>query len=181
MNKEIVWHGRGGQGVVVAASIFGTALAIYEDKYALSIPSFGGQRRDAPLIAVTRVSDEPIRRRDRQADPDYIVVLDDSLISEALKGLNHDKPRHIIVNSRKSATDLGLTGPHSSTIVDAAEIAKKVIGGLITNTVIVGVFAAASGLASLESVKKAIADVMPAEIAQKNIAAAEAGFNTVRS
>jgi len=108
MKKEIIWHGRGGQGVVVASSIFGTALAIYEGKYALSIPSFGVQRRDAPLIAVTRVSDAPIRRRDRQADPDYIIVLDDSLVSEAIKDLTNAKPRQVIVNSKKSAAELGL-------------------------------------------------------------------------
>ena len=179
--KEIVWHGRGGQGVVVASSIFGTALAIYGGKYALSIPSFGGQRRDAPLIAVTRVSEEPIRRRDRQADPDYIVILDDSLVSEVLKGLSPDKPRHIIVNSKRSAADLGLASRDSATIVDAAEIASKVLKSPITNTVMVGVFAAASGLASLDSLKKAITDVMPPEISQKNIAAAEAGFTEARS
>ena len=82
--EEIIWHGRGGQGIVLASSILGTALAIYEAKYAMSIPSFGAERRGAPLIAITRVSETPIRRRSLAADPDYIVILDDSLVATAL-------------------------------------------------------------------------------------------------
>lgn len=176
---EIVWHGRGGQGVVVASSILGTAIAIYEGKLAMSIPGFGGQRRDAPVIAVTRVSDIPIRRRDLKADPDYIVVFDDSLISVAVSGLKPDKPRHVVINSTKSAQELNLAGWEKLTIVDATSIAMNVIGSPIVNTVMLGVFAAATGLARLDSVKKAIADVVPAEIREKNIAGAEAGFEAV--
>lgn len=178
--KEIVWHGRGGQGVVVASSIFGTALVIHEGKYALSIPSFGGQRRDAPLIAVTRFGEEPIRRRDSQADPDYIVILDDSLVSVAIAGLKDNKSRHIVVNSWKSAADLGIALTATLTVVDATAIALKVLCRPITNTVIVGALAAAAGLAKIDSVTKAIADVLPREIAERNIAAAEAGFKAVR-
>ena len=177
---EVIWHGRGGQGVVVASSILGTALAIYEGKYAMSIPSFGGQRRGAPLIALTRISETPIRKRHLKADPDYIVILDDSLVSIAIAYLGSEKPRHIIVNSKKSAVELDLAKWHRLNIVDAEEIALEVIGTPITNTVMVGVLAAATGLVQLDSVKKAIADVVTPEIAEGNIAAAEAGFKGVR-
>lgn len=176
---EIIWHGRGGQGVVVASSILGTAIAIYEGRLALSIPGFGGQRRDAPVIAVTRISDSPIRRRDLKADPDYIVVFDDSLISVAVSGLKANKPRHLIVNSTKSAAELNLSQWKTLTIVDAATIATQVIGNPIVNTVMLGVLAAATGLATFDSVKKAIADVVPAEIREKNITGAAAGFKAV--
>jgi len=174
--QEIIWHGRGGQGVVVASSILGTALAIYEGKYAISIPSFGGQRRDAPVIAVTRVAETQIRRRDLKADPDYVVILDDSLTSLAVNGLNRDKTRHIIINSRKSATDLNLAQWQPLTIVDATAIAQEVVSSPMVNTVMVGVLAAATKLARLDSVKKAIADVVAPEIRERNIAGAEAGF-----
>ncbi|MFC1992389.1 2-oxoacid:acceptor oxidoreductase family protein [Chloroflexota bacterium] len=178
--QEVLWHGRGGQGVVIASSILGTALTIYEGKYAQSIPSFGGQRRDAPLTALTRVSESPIRRRDKNNDPDYIVILDDTLTSTAVASLNHDKPRHIIVNSKKSADELGLAEWQPLTIVDAAAIALDVIGRPITNTTMVGVVAAATGLAQLDSAKKAVADVIPPEIAAKNVAAAEEGYNNIK-
>lgn len=177
--REVIWHGRGGQGVVVASSILGTALAIYEGKYALSIPSFGGQRRDAPLIAITRVSGTPIRRRHLKADPDYIVILDDSLTATALAGCRHEKPRHIIVNSKKSAVDLNLTDWELVTIVDAEAIAQEVLGRPITNTVMVGVLAAVTELVRLDSAKKAIADVVAPELVERNIAAAEAGFKAM--
>lgn len=178
---EVIWHGRGGQGVVVASSILGTAMALYEGKQALSIPGFGGQRRDAPVIAVTRISGTPIRRRDLKPDPDYIVVLDDSLTSVAVNGLALDKPRHIIINSTKTAQELSLEKWLKLTIVDATSIAAQVVGSPIVNTVMLGVFAAATGLAQLDSVKKAIADVVAPEIREKNIAGAEAGFKAVQS
>ena len=177
---EVIWHGRGGQGVVVASSILGTALAIYEGKYALSIPSFGGQRRGTPLIALTRISEIPIRKRHLKADPDYIVILDDSLISIAVTNLGNEKPRHIVVNSKKSAVDLELTKWQPLTIVDAEAIALEVIERPITNTVMVGVFAAATDLVQLESLRKAVADVVASEIAERNIAAVEAGFRGIR-
>lgn len=177
---EVIWHGRGGQGVVVASSILGVALAIYEGKYALSIPNFGGQRRGAPLIALTRISETPIRKRHLKANPDYVVILDDSLTSIAVTELSNEKPRHVIVNSKKSAVDLELTKWKSPTILDAEGIALEITGRPISNTVMVGVVAASTGLVQLDSVKKAIADVLTKEIAERNIAAAEAGFTAVR-
>lgn len=176
--REILWHGRGGQGVVVASSILGTALGIYEGKYAMSIPSFGAQRRGAPLIALTRISDTPIRRRDLLADPDYIVILDDSLTPTAVANCGHEKPRHIIVNSKKPAAELNLTDWPQVTIVDADAIALEALKRPIANTVMVGVVAAVMNL-RIDSVKKAIADVLAPEIAPRNIKAAEAGFKIV--
>jgi pyruvate ferredoxin oxidoreductase gamma subunit len=177
---EVIWHGRGGQGVVVASSILGTALTIYEGKHALCMSSFGGQRRDAPLFSVTRFADKPIRNRSLNADPDFIVILDDSLISTAIANLNKGKTRQIIINSKKSASDLDLTGWPNVTIVDADTIASEVLKRPVVNTVMVGVLAAVTGLAKLDSVKKATADVVGPEIAKKNATAVEAGFKSVR-
>ena len=72
-----------------------------------------------------------------------------------------------------------MTGWQPLTIVDATTIALDVIGRPITNTVMLGVFAAATGLAKLDSVKKGIADILPQEIAARNIAAAEECYNKV--
>ncbi|HUV55750.1 MAG TPA: 2-oxoacid:acceptor oxidoreductase family protein [Dehalococcoidales bacterium] len=177
--QEILWHGRGGQGVVVASSILGTAVSVYEGKYAMSIPSFGAQRRGAPLIALTRVSDTPIRRRDLLADPDYIVILDDSLTSIAMAECGHEKPRHIIINSKKPAAELNFNDWPSLTIVDADSMALEVLRRPITNTVMVGAVAAVMNL-RIDSVKKAIIDVLGTEIAPGNIKAAEAGFKAMR-
>ncbi len=178
--QEILWHGRGGQGVVVGSSILGRVLALYEGKYAMSIPHFGVQRRGAPLTALTRISDTPIRRRDLLADPDYIVILDDSLTSAAMANCGHEKPHHVIVNSKKSAAELDLTDWPSVTIVDADSIALEVLNRPISNTVMVGAVAGLLEFVRIDSVKRAIADVLAPSIAPRNMEAAEAGFKIVR-
>jgi len=178
---EVIWHGRGGQGVVVASSILGTALALYEGRHAMCMSSFGGQRRDAPLFSITRFSENPIRNRSLSSDPDYVVILDDSLTSAVMEKVDNKKARHILINSRKSAADLGLTEWPNLTIVDADAIATEVLKRPAANTVMLGVVAAATGLAQLDSVKKATADVFGSESSQKNAAAVEAGFTSVRS
>ena len=178
--KEIIWHGRGGQGVVLASSILGTALAIYEAKYAMSIPSFGAERRGAPLIGITRVSETPIRRRSLAADPDYIVILDDSLVSTALANCSQYKPRHIIINSKKTTIELNPTYGQSTTIIDAEAISLEILGRPITNTVMLGVLSAVTDLVRIQSIRKAIADVMEPHMVQKNLLAADAGFRAMK-
>ena len=178
--KEIIWHGLGGQGAVAASSVIGTAVGIYEGRYALSLPIFGAQRRGSAVLAITRVSESPVRNRAKECDPDYIVIIDESLISSALAGLKQGKPRQIIVNSKKSATELGLTNWSSTIIVDAETIASKIPGNPMVNSVLVGVVAAVTGLAKLDSIKKAIAEVVPSRHVESNIAAVEAGFKAVK-
>lgn len=178
---EVIWHGRGGQGVVVASSILGTALAIYEGKHAMCMSSFGGQRRDAPLFSITRFSENRIRNRSLTSDPDYVVILDDSLTSAVMEKLDNKKARHILVNSKKSAADLGLSEWPQLTIVDGDTIAIGVLKRPAANTVMLGVVAAATNLAQLDSLKKATADVFGSETSQKNAAAVEAGFASQRS
>src|SRR5664280_145387 len=76
---EVRFHGRGGQGAVTAAEIL--AKAAFEDgKYCQAFPFFGVERRGAPVMAFTRIDDQPIRRRYQVYKPDYVVVLDDGLL-----------------------------------------------------------------------------------------------------
>ncbi|MBU4385421.1 MAG: 2-oxoacid:acceptor oxidoreductase family protein, partial [Actinobacteria bacterium] len=75
---EIRWHGRGGQGAVASAEMLALA-AIGEGKSAQAFPSFGPERRGAPVMAFTRVGDEFIYLRTGVTEPDVVVVLDPSL------------------------------------------------------------------------------------------------------
>ena len=78
---EIRWHGRGGQGAVTSAELVAQA-AIIEGKYGQAFPSFGPERRGAPVLAFVRVSnDQPIRNRAEITVPDVVVVLDPGLLS----------------------------------------------------------------------------------------------------
>src|SRR5690606_22632940 len=76
---EIRFHGRGGQGAVTAAEIL--AKAAFEDgKYCQAFPFFGAERKGAPVMAFSRIHDKPIRRRYQVYNPDYVVVLDETLL-----------------------------------------------------------------------------------------------------
>ena len=88
---EIRFHGRGGQGAVTAAEILAKAV-FEEDKYTQAFPSFGVERRGAPVTAFTRISEEPIRRRYQIYEPKYVVVLDETLanVVNLTSGLQDD-------------------------------------------------------------------------------------------
>ena len=79
---EIRFHGRGGQGAVTSAELLAVA-AISEGRYAQSFPSFGPERRGAPVVAFSRVDDKPIRTRFAVGEPDVVIVLDPSLLKIA--------------------------------------------------------------------------------------------------
>lgn len=160
--------------------MLGSAAALYEGRYAVSFPSFGAERRGAPVQAFTRISDKAIRTRSQIYHPTVIIVLDDTLLhvvditAGALNGTR------MLVNTRKSRDKLK-TIPDSLDVitVDAIAIAKEQIGVVIVNTAMLGVLAGATGIVSLDSVKKAIADTLPERIVERNIAAAEAAYKEV--
>src|ERR1035437_6292517 len=95
---EVRWHGRGGQGCFTAARLLGMAAALFEDKFALAFPSFGPERRGAPVLGFTRIDDRKITDRSAVTECDYIVVLDETLMnSQIVNGLRlHGK---VIINT----------------------------------------------------------------------------------
>ncbi|MFU8795984.1 MAG: 2-oxoacid:acceptor oxidoreductase family protein [Dehalococcoidia bacterium] len=136
---EIRWHGRGGLGAVTSAELVARA-AISEGKFAQSFPSFGPERRGAPVIAFLRVSDEFIRIRTSIYEPDIAIVLDPGLLRavDVTSGLKYEGK--LIINSRKSPEELksefGYRWPVAA--VDATKIARETIGLPITNTAMIG-------------------------------------------
>lgn len=136
---EIRWHGRGGLGAVTSAELVARA-AINEGKYAQSFPSFGPERRGAPVIAFLRISNEFIRTRTPIDEPDVVLVLDPGLLHavDVTSGLK--KSGKIVINSRKSPAELksefGYKWPVAA--VDATKIARETIGMPITNTAMIG-------------------------------------------
>ena len=77
--KDIRWHGRGGQGSFTGAKLLGVAASIYDNRFAQAFPSFGPERRGAPVLGFNRIADEKIVDRSEIDQCDYIVVLDDTL------------------------------------------------------------------------------------------------------
>jgi len=150
---EVRWHGRGGLGAVTSAELVARA-AISEGKYAQSFPSFGPERRGAPVLAFLRISDEFIRTRTGIYEPDLVVVLDPGLLRvvDVTTGLKRNG--RIIVNSRKSPaalkSDFGYQWSVAS--VDATRIARETIGVPITNTAMIGALLRITEAVKLDSV-----------------------------
>jgi pyruvate ferredoxin oxidoreductase gamma subunit len=151
---EIRWHGRGGQGAVTSAEILAEA-AISEGKYAQAFPSFGPERRGAPVLAFVRISaDQPIRIRSSITEPDVVVVLDPGLlrIVNITSGLKSDGI--VIINTTKTAGQIGKEFNINSTIatVGATRIALETLGVPITNTTMIGSVIKATEAVKLESI-----------------------------
>ena len=177
---EVIWHGRGGQGVVIAAQILAEAAYIQGFKGVTSAPTFGPERRGAPLTASTRISSEPIRMVSQIEHADISVVLDSSLLSAVnilatLKGGGL-----IIVNTPLNPNELSFDVEINIATVDAGTIALKhhLIreGKPIVNTTMLGAFARASNLVSLDAMEKGLKGRLSGAVSAANFAALRDAF-----
>lgn len=169
---EILWHGRGGQGAFTAARLLGDAYSLKDNAYALAFPSFGPERRGAPIRAFTKLDKKPIGNRSEITRSNYSIFLDDTLFNE--KSFRELKQNGIILlNTKKTFED-----PRVITL-DGDGIAAQILGLPITNTILLGAFAAVSGEITLEDINKAIRQTMPHRLHEKNIAAVKAAYEEV--
>jgi pyruvate ferredoxin oxidoreductase gamma subunit len=150
---EIRWHGRGGQGSVTSAELLAQA-AIIEGKYAQAFPSFGPERRGAPVVAFVRISnDQSLKIRGEVTQPDLVVVLDPGLLRvvDVTAGLKVDGV--VVVNTKKQAEQIRQEFDISSAIatVDATKIAREILGVSITNTTMIGAVIKVSRAVEVES------------------------------
>jgi len=180
---EIRFHGRGGQGSVVASDILAKAVFL-EGKDVQSFPFFGVERRGAPVLAFTRIDDKPIRVKTSIYAPDCVVVLDPSLLKSQDVTAGLKDGGILLVNSDKKPEELGLTFNGTTATVNATEIAlKHGLGGKtspIVNTAILGALAKVTGYVKLDSVAQAITDNAPTK-PEANVAAAKEAFDSVVS
>jgi len=178
-------HGRGGQGVVTAAEMLSIA-AFEQGRHAQAFPSFGSERTGAPVVAFCRIDDRAIRLREPVLAPDVLIVQDRTLLHQVdvFQGLKPDG--YVLINSSRSFDELGLADISARfrrerlTHVPATEIALKHLGRPLPNAVLLGGFAALSGLVSLEAVSHAIGVKFSGKVAAANVAAAAEAFEFVR-
>jgi 2-oxoacid:acceptor oxidoreductase gamma subunit (pyruvate/2-ketoisovalerate family) len=180
--KEIRFHGRGGQGVVLGSEVLADA-AVREGRYAQAFPTFGPERRGAPVTAFTRIDNKPIRLRCQIYQPDYVVILDSSVcgLQDVTSGLKKDGV--VVVNTPYTPEEVrekGLIIRGKIYTIDATSIALKILGRPILNTVILGAFAAATGEVKLESIYAAIKERFPKSIAERNAQAIEEAYKTLK-
>lgn len=181
---EVRLHGRGGQGAVMAATMLASGI-VAEGRFAVAIPQFGFERRGAPVAAFVRIDDRDIRRMTNITHPHCVMCIDPTLSRsvDVFGGLRPggawiqatDKPISELVVPDAVAT-LG--------VIDAVRLALEIFGRPITNTLMLGALARATGIVSLDGLKRALAhsDFRDAGLTQ-NLLALERGFaeTTVKS
>jgi 2-oxoacid:acceptor oxidoreductase gamma subunit (pyruvate/2-ketoisovalerate family) len=176
--KELRFHGRGGQGAVLAAKMVASAAAL-EGKYVGSFPMYGFERRGMPVVAFTRFDDAPIREKSQIYTPDCLLVIDPTLLE--LAGLFDGLKPHgvLILNSARPLTSRHCDNLELSGTVNATSIAMNVLGRNIPNTCLVGALAAATGWLKLESVIAGLSEYFTGEVLEKNIRNATRGYAEV--
>ena len=175
---EIRIHGRGGQGAVLACSILAQAL-IDDGKHAVAIPSFGFERRGAPVAAFLRFDTQPIRAMTNVYHPDCVVCIDPT-VSRTVDIFAGMKPGGTVVLTTKARLEEHSFPDAVSRVglCDAVGIALSIYRKPVTNAVMLGAFARTTGLLTLASLKEALQqmDFRDAGLTE-NLAAAERGYN----
>ena len=168
---EICVYGRGGQGGVTLAELVAHA-AIQEGKHAQSMPSFGPERRGAPVLAFLRVNEtERIKIRTEVAEPDVLVVLDPGLlhIGDVVSRLK--KGGIAVINTKKSHAEMKAgIGVERLATVDAMSISKEILGLPIVNTAMLGAVLKATGIVKRESLEEPMKERF-GKVATKNLEA----------
>ena len=166
---EVRFHGRGGQGAVTSAELVAQA-AIAEGRFAQAFPSFGPERRGAPVIAYLRVSDTQIRDRTAIRTPNVVIVLDPSLPGIVKVDSGLEEGGTVVLNSSHSPErireEFGITARLA--VVNANHIAREEIGRVITNTTMLGAFVSAMGTVGPDSLSVALQNRF-GRIAARNI------------
>jgi pyruvate ferredoxin oxidoreductase gamma subunit len=174
---EIRFHGRGGQGAVTSAELM-AQTAVGMGKYAQAFPSFGPERRGAPVTAFLRISDQPIRIREKVYEPDVVVILDPTVMSVTKVDAGLKADGTLIINTAHPVAELrkqfGFTQKIAT--LDAMAIALEILKVPITNTVMLGVLAKVMGQATPDDVREPFNHRFGPALAPKNQAAFEKAY-----
>jgi len=166
--KEIRFHGRGGQGAVTSAELAAQA-AISVGLYAQAFPSFGPERRGAPVQAFLRISEDPIRLRSKIYRPDFVVILDSSLVKSGNPSEGLKEGGMVVINTNMDEESIRKLFPGLKVAyVDALKIAREEMGVPITNTTMLGALIRASNLFPISALDQPVRERFK-NIAQKNI------------
>ena len=145
---EIRWHGRGGQGAKTASLLLADA-AFNTGKYIQGFPEYGPERMGAPMTAYNRISTTPIRVHSNVYEPDYVVVVDDTLLSavDVTSGLKEDGA--ILINTTKTIDEIKplLKGYNGSVYtIDARKISVDALGKYFPNTPMLAAIVKVTGI-----------------------------------
>ena len=177
--KEIRIHARAGQGAITTAALLGYVYFL-KGQYPYAFPHFGAARMGAPMNAFVRVDSKPVRLRSQIYEPNYVLVVDATLMRgfNCFSGLKEDG---IAIISDREGIDLPkLKAKQKMFVVPANEIAMKTIGRPLGNTALLGAYAAATGEFDLETLISAIKYRFAGKALEGNIQAATQGFEFIK-
>ncbi len=144
---EIRWHGRGGQGAKTASQLLADA-AFMAGQYVQSFPEYGPERSGAPITAYNRISPERCPIHSNIYEPDYVVVVDETLLESVDVTAGLKKEGAIIVNTSKDPADIkGLLKGYEGSVctIDARKISMDCLGAYFPNTPMLAAVVAVSG------------------------------------
>ena len=178
--KEIRIHARAGQGAITTASLLGYAYFL-KGAYPYAFPHFGAARMGAPMNAFVRVDAKPVRLRSQIYEPDYIIVVDPTIMrgSNCFSGLKENGIA--IINEREGMQIPKVKPSQKVFVVPANEIALKTIGRPLGNTALLGAYAAATGEIEINILIEAIKEIFSGKVQETNIEAVKQGYEFVKN
>lgn len=164
---EIRIHGRGGQGNVAAAYILASA-AFEDNRFSQAFPSFGAERRGAPVTAFVRIADMPFSRRCQVIHPGFLIVQDEALLH--VPGVTDGllEGGGILVNSTRSSAELKELTGLDMIAIPANALAKKILGRPVPNTALLAAFLTLTGMVSLDALIKGLGQRFKGEVLERN-------------
>lgn len=181
--KEIRIHARAGQGAITTATLLGYAYFL-RGKYPYAFPHFGAARMGAPMNAFVRIDDKPVRLRSQVYNPDYLLVVDATLMRgfDCYVGFKDDGIA--VVNEREGMEIPKPKGKQKVYIVPGNKISTQLMGRpLLSNTVLLGAYAAATGELGLDELTKAISERFGdkgQKVVDMNVEAIKKGFEFIK-
>jgi pyruvate ferredoxin oxidoreductase gamma subunit len=173
--KEIRIHARAGQGAITTASLLGHAYFI-KGMYPYAFPHFGAARMGAPMNAFVRVDSKPVRLRSQIYEPNYVIIVDATLMRgfNCFSGLKEDGIA--IISSREGVEIPKLKVKQKSYVIPANDIAMKTIGRPLGNTALLGAFCAATGELEMNVLVEAVKKRFSGKAQDGNIEAIKQGY-----
>lgn len=178
--KEIRIHARAGQGAITTATLLGHAYFL-KGLYPYAFPHFGAAMMGAPMNAFLRVDTKPVKLRSQIYEPDYVIVVDPTLMRgfNCLAGLKENGIAIIAEGEDLEYSNAKLR--KKIFVIPANEIALKTLGRPLGNTCLLGAFAAVTGEIDLDILLEAVKKRFSGKIQEGNIAAVNQGFEFAKS
>lgn len=173
---EIRWHGRGGQGAITAAKIVANAAFSCGYGGVVMAPTFGTERRGAPVLTSLKISKNKIYDLSPITEPDMVIVLDHLLVEEVDVAAGLKPGGRIIINTPRPPEAFPFEAMKVATADVTTLAARAGLPAGIVNTGIIGAFARAGGLLDMDTLARAIETEFAGKSPEKNIAAARAAY-----